>query len=822
MLKNYFITALRNLLRHKLYSFINIGGLSIGLAACILIFLFVQNELSYDKWIPDSERIVRLEGKYKGEGGEPDNPMALSPGPLSKPLKANFGSMIEASTRMLTEEFLIVREDVKFLDTVNLVDHTFFDVLDLPMVAGDRQQMFADYKSVVISESAAHKYFGNENPVGQVLDLDFRKMLVKVVAVMKDLPTNSHLTGDIFIQFDETRYEDRPWVTKFWIASNVYTYMKLHDPAQRLELEAAIPPFLDKNAVLHPSASPDTIPSEVYQTRLMPIEDIHLHSTGRFQLKATGDILVVYSFSAIAILILLIAVINFTNLSTARASLRAREIALRKVVGASRGQVIAQFLGETFLTTLFSLLFAFVIVEVSLPWFNDFVTKLLSLSAFVDPLVQAGLVAMVAVVGLGAGAHPAFKVSGFRPSKILHSNSGTSGGDAKLRYALTTLQFSISTGLMIATAIVYSQIHHARDMQRGLEIDNKLTLVNMNYGPVAKVAGTLRQEIDKLAGVNATAFSERSLPLRSFWDWPVKVNKGDYTEVLDTEVVPAGHNFLEFYEAKLLAGRFFAEEFQADTYHEPSENGGMARQTAVISEKTVGYYGFGTPETAIGQTVYVDNFEGITTAITIVGVVEDMNLRSARDTADPLLFLVESDDMWVLNIGLNSKEITQTVREIEAVWNRIVPHFPLNRAFLRDNFNEFYLADEQRAEMFAYFSIFAILVSCLGLYGLASFTTEQRTKEIGVRKVLGAKVRDIVALLTLQFSKPVLIANIIAWPVTWYLADGWLSGFAYRIDLSPLYFLGAGGITLVIASMTVAGHAFKSASSNPVVSLRHG
>lgn len=821
MFKNYLVTAVRNILRNKLYSAINIGGLAIGLAACILIFLFVQSELSYDRWIPESDRIVRLEGKYKGEGDARENPMALSPGPLSKPLKANFGSMIEASTRMLTEDFLIAQGDVKYLDQVSLIDNTFFDVLDLPMVRGDRTQMFVDYKSAILSETAAVKYFGTTDPVGQVLDLDFGQIMVKIVGVMKDLPENSHLTGDIFLQFDESRYENRPWVTKFWIASNVYTYIKLHDMSDRAALEAAIPPFIDKNAVLHPSAPADMIPSEEYQVRLMPVEDIHLHSTGRFQLKPTGDIVVVYSFSVIAALILVIAVINFTNLSTARATLRAREIALRKVVGASRRQIIIQLLGETFLTTLVALLMAFTIVEISLPFFNEFVAKLLSLSAFKDPLVQVGLLGMILVIGLGAGAHPAAQMSSFRPGRVLHSNSAATASSAKLRQLLTTMQFTISIGLIIATAVVYSQIQHAQDMGRGLEIGQKLSLVNMNYGPVEDVAKSVQLEIDRLPGVSGSAFSARELPLRSFWDWPIKVPMDGRTEVLDTEVIPAEHGFLEFYGAELVAGRFFSDAFQADTFKDPQYDGGMASQTGIISEKTVSYYGFASPEDAIGKTVYVENFSGTTVAIQIVGVVRDMNMRSARDVADNFLFLVQTDDMWVLNVDLKPGMIHETLQDIDAIWSRVVPHFPLNRSFVRDNLNAFYQVDAQRATMFAYFAGFSVLVSCLGLYGLASFTAERRTKEIGIRKVLGAKVSNIVALLTLQFSKPVLLANLIAWPVAWYFADRWLEGYTYRIDLGPEYFLFAGLLAFLVAAATVAGHAYRTARANPISALRH-
>ncbi|NVJ70890.1 MAG: ABC transporter permease [Alphaproteobacteria bacterium] len=821
MFKNYLITAFRNLARHKLYSAINIGGLSIGLAACILIFLFVQNELSYDEWIPESERIVRMEGKYKGEAGEPDNTTALSPGALRAPLQARFGSMIESSARLLTENFLITKGDMKYLDQVNLIDEGFFEVLDLPMVAGDRSQMFKDYKSAVISERAAEKYFGTTDPIGQILDFDFGNLVVKVVAVMKNLPENTHFAGDIFLHFDESRYESQPWIAKFWVSSNVYTYLKLRDASQRTALEAAIPPFMDENAVLHPSSPPDTIASEVYKIRLMPLKDIHLHSTGRFQMKPSGDILVVYSFSAIAALILVIAIINFTNLSTARASLRAREIALRKVVGASRRQIIAQLLGETFLTTLIALLIAFTLVEISLPWFNEFVAKLLSLNTFSDPFVQAGLAAVVAVIVLGAGFQPAAKMSGFRPGLVLHSSSAAKATSARMRQTLTTLQFTISIGLMIATTVIYSQIKFAQSMERGLDINNKLTLTNMNYGPVGDLAKTVQQEIERLPGVNKTAFSQRNLPLVGYWDWPIKVDMGGYTEVKDTEVIPADHKFLEVYGAELIAGRFFSEDYQADLFQEPINEGGMARQTAIISEKTVSYYGFSSPEDAVGQTIFIENLTGTTVAMEIVGVVKDMNLRSARDTFDPLMFIVQTENSWALNIDMQANQVPETLQQIDAIWNRLVPQFPLNRSFVADDLEVYYQADKQRADIFASFSIFAILVSCLGLYGLAAFTAEQRTKEIGVRKVLGAKITDIVTLLTLQFSKPVLMANLIAWPVAWYFSSRWLEGFAFRIDLTVVPFITAGGLALLIACLTVAGHAFRSAKASPIIALRH-
>ncbi len=820
MLKNYFIIAVRNLLQNKLFSFINIGGLSIGFAACILIFLFVQNELSYDNWIPDNESIYRLEASYAGDQGMQDNPMAISPGAIGLPLQRQFPNEIQALTRIAWNQYLVKIGNKRFLEALRLVDKTFFDVLDLPMVAGDREALFNNYNSVIISEDMAEKYFGSEAPIGQILNLDHGERLVKVVAVMKNIPENSHFEADFLLHLNETEFADQPWMFTWWNSSNIYTYVKLASPESRTALLTDIPNFVDTNAIRHPAADTSQLLSNFLTFDLMPVKDIHLHSRGRFQMKATGDILIVYSFSAIALLILAIAVINFTNLSTARASMRSREIAVRKVVGATRKHIIAQFLGEALITTCIALLVAFVLVEICLPWFMDFVGKLLNLAVFSDPVLQVGLIAVIAVVTLGAGAHPAFTMSKFVPAHVLHSSSSNSQGAGKFRFLLTTVQFTISIGLMITTAVIYSQVKHAQSMDTGINKSNKLALANMNYGPVNDVAQTLETEIKKLPGVLDTSFSDRTLPLQGYQDWPVKKGLGPEYEVLDLETIPSDFNFLSMYGADLVAGRLFSEERRTDLYKAPTVEGTYGTQGAIINEKAVSYLGYTSPQDAIGETIYIDATGEEKRASTIVGVIKDMQLRSARDDIDPSVFLVDEGADFVLNIDLVPSTIPETVADIEAIWNRVVPDFPLSQFFVEEQFNQFYHADQKRAEMFAYFSLFAILVSCLGLYGLAAFTTERRTKEIGIRKVMGAKVGEIVSLLTLQFSKPVLYANLIAWPCAWYFMHNWLQGFTARIDLSILYFIAAGLLALTIACLTVAGHALKVAKANPIEALR--
>lgn len=823
MFKNYFLIAVRNLMRHKLYSFINIGGLSIGLAACILIFLFVQNELSYDTWMKDNERIYRLE-TLRQEPGQTTKVSALSPAPMHAPLQRQFNDKIEASSRLFVRYFWVSNDEIQLEESINLVDRNFFEVFDLPVIAGDPQRAFEDFQSLVITESTARKYFADASPIGQTLELENGEIVAKVAAVIKDLPTNSHLNIDLIMQLDETRYDHRPFLLQWWMSANVHTYVKLRPGVETTEITHALPSFLDQYAIASPGPGypADMVPSERLSINFMSVKDIHLHSEGAGQLKPSGDLTVIYGFSIIAALILVIAVINFTNLSTARSSLRAREVALRKVVGASRKQLIGQLLGETLVTTTIALFLALVLVEISLPWFNNMVVKLLSLAPFTDPIIQLGFVALAVVIGLSAGAHPAIALSSYRPASVLHSNSAAKSGSAKLRTALTTLQFTISIGLMIATGVIYSQIHYLQTMDVGFDKRDKLTLYHMTYGDVASVANTIKQEIDKLPGVNTTAFANRGFPIRGKWSPTVTVaDRNHEGDTLRLEHVPGDYSLLEFFDAKLIAGRFFSQDFPSDLAQPPANEGGMVTQSGIINEAAVQHLGFASAADAVGKTIYISQTDDSVRATRIVGVVNNMQLRSARSGFEPTIFRVEEGPMWLLNVDLKPELRAVTLASIDAIWERLAADVPMDREFIQDRYEQFYQADKMRGEIFAYFSLFAILVSCLGLYGLASFATEQRTREIGVRKVLGAKVIDIVGLLTLQFSRPVLIANLIAWPAAWYFSNEWLQGFAHRIDLGISHFVMAGGLAILIASATVAGHAVRTAKATPITALRH-
>lgn len=823
MLNNYLRIAWRNLLRHKLYSFINIGGLAVGLAACLMIALFVRNEISYDNWLTDAGRIFRLE-TTRQEPGKPALDWALSSGPVSGVLAGDYAETVEASTRMLRRQFWVGNEDLTLEETINLVDNSFFDVLNLPIVAGNPDHLFDDYQSLVISEAAARKYFGDQSPIGKTLELENGETLVKIVAVIKDLPANSHLDIDFLLHLNEARFDEQPYLLKWWFSSNVYTYVKLYDAGQRNTLEASFPGMLDRHALASTGLgyTEGLTPSEQLTIRLMPLQDIHLHSKGRGQQKATGDIVVVYSFSAIALLILTIAVINFANLSTARSSTRAREIALRKTVGATRTQIIVQFLSETFLTTSIALFLSLVIVELLLPWFNELVVKLLNMESFKDPAVQIGLVGLALVLAVGAGAHPAFNMSAYKPAEVLHSNNAALHRTSRARAVLTMLQFTISIGLMISTAVIYSQLNYMQTMDLGIDKAGKLSLFHMTYRDVRHVAEAVQKEIEALPEIEDTAFTTRSFPIRGRWDSPAKVaGMAEPATGLRLEHVHGDHNMLEFFDAKLVAGRFFSKDHRSDGLQEPSGSSSNATQGGILNQTAVAYLGFASPIDALGQTVLITQTDDSIVATEIVGVVADIQLRSARDAIEPMIFVVRDGPLWVLNAQVKPGMESQALTRIDAIWTRLVPDVPLDRNFTEDRFNDYYQVDEQRGRIFAFFSLLAVMISCLGLYGLASFAAERRVKEIGVRKVMGASVIDIVKLLIFQFSRPVLLANLIAWPVAWFAANQWLMGFQYRIDLSLTYFVAAGGAALLIACLTVAGNALRTAQANPVLALKH-
>jgi putative ABC transport system permease protein len=820
MFNHYMTMALRALRREKQFGIINIVGLAVALAAAILILLFVRDELSYDDWGPNTENLYRLEGAFKHQDGSQDF-VGIAPGRMRNPLLKDFPDDFLAVSRLYFEGHLLMRGGDSFIETIGYVDPGFFDVFDIQALAGDRDAVFANNTSLLVTESMARKYFGDGDPIGQIINPDDVDYAFQVVGVLPDLPENTHLDFDFIALFDPERYLDRPWIAQYWQSHNVHMYVKLSPTSDPAALEQAFPTFLDRNVNFEDAPGMIAPLSQSIKQRLMPVSDIHLKSTGRFQMKPPGELRLVISFAIIAGLIIFIACVNFINLATARASLRTREIALRKVVGARRGQLISQFMLETGMTVGISLLLALTIVEVALPWFNDFIAKFLAFDLASDPMALLTVAGLLVVVGLGAGLHPAFHITKVRPASVLHSSGSAKVQGNKLRTALVTLQFAISISLIAITMIVSSQTNYTRNKDLGFEIDNRLDITSMSYKTIAPVADTIRQEIERLPGVVGTAFSHRSLPLQGKWGISFQKIGDPQQATYNLENVPIDHDMLNFLGAKLIAGRMFDRSRSLDRSYQSETDENLTEVTSIFNREAVKYMGYASPEAAIGQSFSYDE-AGKTKRITIIGVVDEMHMRSLRDNVEPVNFnMPEIGELPnTLNVRtVEGKEI-ETQRAIELIWKRHVPAFPLNLTWYEEAYDQLYAADQQRGEMFGVFSLFAIFVSSIGLFSQAAYNAQRRTKEISLRKLMGASTFAVVRLMVWQFSKPVLAANLIAWPAAWLITRDWLDGFAYKIDLTPIPFMTASMIALMIAVLTVMFHAVRASHTSPAQTLK--
>lgn len=826
MFQNYLTTAIRNLIKHKLYAFINVGGLAIGLAACLLILLFVRDELSYDTWLPNAERIATVEITFAPPGREPFS-FARTPGPAAAAMAEDFSSDIDQATRVYTNGEAIRAGEQKFNDGIMYVDANFFEIFDLPLISGVRELAVTNNSSILLTEEMAKKYFGDEPALGETLTVN-NEVDYTVVGVLKDLPDNTHLDVHMIALFDPVRYADQPWVAEHWFSANMYAYVLFNSADGMAQAEAGLPAFLDRRvAIDFPGVPSDAKASNFISLHFMPLLDIHLKGRIPGYPKPGGDFAAVITFSAVAGLILLIACINFMNLATARSMQRAREVSMRKVLGATRQQLVGQFLGETVLTAIAGMLFALALAELVIGPYGDFLGKTLEFNLMSDPLLLLTMIGLVIIVGLFGGSYPAMYLSSFRPAHILKANQSTADGSTRLRNALVVFQFAISVGLIASTAIVYGQTIYARGMDPGFERDNKLIV----SGHTDEVRQTLRDRVIALPGVRAASLASDTIPQQSNNNSMIFPTATPGDDGVLIENVRVDTEFFSVFGIEPVAGRVFSEDFQSDYSILPEDETQHATQSIVVNQTFLGKFGFASPDDAIGKTVWDSiNQEGRMARTTIVGVVPDLHTRSARFEITPTLYyLRKTDDPFMggaLAIDVAPGRMSETLEAINEIWHEIVPDRTISTSFVDEDIAALYDAEEQRATMFAGFALFAVLVASLGLYGLASFAAEKRTKEIGLRKVMGASVIDIVRLLVWQFSKPVIIANIIAWPTAWYFMAQWLSNFEYRIDLTNpavllLTFGGAGAVALFIAWATVAGHATRVARSNPVNALRY-
>ena len=834
MLRNYITVAFRNLVNNKLYSAINIGGLAVGLAACLLILLFVREELSYDRWLPNADRIAVVESTFYIPGRE-KIAFAAAPGPIKDPLEKDFSSDIEKVVRVFEDELPVRAGERQALGKIGFADPGFFQVFDLPMVAGERESALKNNSSIVLSETMARQFFGDQPAVGKTITVS-DKLVFTVVGVFADLPKNSSLTFHSIALLDLARYKDRPWIAEKWTSVNTGVFVLFRTPEARERVAKDMTAFTNRNVKFDIPGILE-LPSLFLQFEFMPVLDIHLHATKpgyEDGAAAPGSVTMVLAFSGIALLILIIACINFINLATARAMKRAREVAMRKVVGATRGQLIRQHLGEAIFTALIALVVAIALVELSLPAFNSLLGKELSLDFAGDPMLIAMVLGLVAVVGAVGGLYPAFYLSRFRPAEVLKANQSSAGGSSLLRSGLVVFQFAISIALIVCTATIYSQTVYARNFDLGYQHDNRLLLKGLGDMPSKEAAATLKREVGKLPGVKSASLSSDGPPLDSNNNtlfYPTSTPNSDRYIV---ETINVDVDFFKTYGVKPLAGRLFSADHPSDYAPPDVKRDHATEQAIVINQAFAEKLGAKRPQDVIGKVMWEAAPEGeIMTRTTIVGVVPDLYLRSVRIAVTPLSYSVSGDGNQSsvpggfnrLNIAVQPGRMKETFRAVQDVWGRLAPAVPIRTAFVDESLAALYDADAQRGKIFAGFAVFAVLIACLGLFGLASFSAERRTKEIGMRKVLGASVLDIVRLLVWQFSRPVLVANLIAWPVSFWLMNKWLGGFKYAISLTDPRFLvgifgGAALLAISIAWLTTAGHAYKVARANPGRALR--
>jgi putative ABC transport system permease protein len=812
MLKNYLTIAWRNLMVHRLFSAINILGLAIGLACSILIVLFVRYEMSYDQHYSNADRIVRVVRHFSNANLH----LATVAPPIGPLLETDFPE-IEAMTRVRVNSLPISQGDRAFNNlAIGMADPAVFEFFDLKFIAGQTKGAIDEPFTVVLTETAANQLFGNDDPMGQSITL-LGQVELKVTGVINDLPENTHLSFDMLISV-ATMFAVRPGESESWGSNNYHTYLLLPAGYDPKLLEAGFPGFLEKHLG---EDSPEWTSLETQR-----LTDIHLHSHLDAELKSNGNINTVLIFSAIALVILAIACINFMNLTTARSIQRAKEVGIRKVVGAGRGQLIAQFLGESILLTAAAMLLAIATVELALPAFADFVQRELSFNYIGNPAYLVAILGGILAVGILAGSYPAFHLSAFRPAEVLKGSVTQGRGAVTVRKLLVVFQFAISITLMIATGVVLAQLRYTQNKDLGYDRAHNL----ISFLPF-QIDGSTYQQYPAFRDALTANPAVQSVTISSRFPTGQLLDGNGYMpqesslapeEGVSLRDVRVGFNFFEHYAIGLVAGRYFGTEFGDDPLAPASAEEPIKYGQVIANESAVRRMGYASPQDAIGKLLIDQKQDGdMRHELTIVGVVKDFNFASLHDQMQPILYTLTSQFVGAVSIKTVPGQLQPTVKLVEQIWADQFPGQAVSFAFLDDRFDAMYLQEQRQAQVFGLFSGLAILVASLGLFGLASFTTERRTKEIGIRKVMGASVRDIIWLLTREFSLLVIVANLIAWPVAWYFMSDWLTRFAYAISLGPMLFVVAALAAFVIAWITVASQAGKAAMSRPVLALRY-
>lgn len=791
MIKNYFLIAIRSLTKNKLHTFINVIGLSIAMACCLLIVLFVQFELGYDKQNRRADQVHRM------ALGLEANTWAISAFPIGFLLQDNFPE-IETFTRIKPAEVFVrnSERDIKQKEKIFYADSTVFDVLDIKLLKGNPNLALAEINSMVITPERARVYFGDQDPIGKTLTLLNDKTEYKITGVFEPLPSNSHVHMEIMVSSDnlEMMRPNSPNGWNFYTAH--YTYLVLPKGTDHLAFAKKISEFMDKNENLQPGMRKNDL-------RLQPLTSIHLYSNLGLEIEANGNISTVYTMSAIAFFILIIACINFMNLTTAQSLKRAREVGVRKAVGSKRSQLIAQFLSESVVVSLAALMIAVVILILAIPAFNNFSGKVLVFDPIQEPSTLGWLVVITVFVGVMAGTYPAFVISSFNPSAVLKGKFTANVKGQRLRQSLVIFQFAVAFIIIVGTFVIDSQLKFMLEKDMGFNREQVL-IVHMPKDSVGDE--TVKNEMSRLPGVvSATRFIEvpgRMVRTTTFWHEGIEPGKSANLYAFSGDA-----DLLRTLEMKMKVGECF--------HSEPKQY----FQEFILNETAVKHFGW-TPEEAIGKPFVLGGERGDNPG-RIIGVVEDFHFKHLHDKIDPLvLYMSPNYEGCFLALKVESNDLQQVVHSVRDAWSKLLPSYEFEYEFLDESFDRLFNEEKKLGQLFGFFSTLAIIISCLGLFGLASFTLEQTRKSVAIRKVMGASVSSILILMSSGFLRLVAIGIAVATPLAWYVMNQWLGGFAYRVNMGWVVFAYAAIMATVVAVVTISYHSFRAATNNPVNSLK--
>lgn len=790
MLKNYFTTAIRYLWKQKGFSIINLIGLTIGMSVCYFALLFVRFELSYDTYHEKSDRIYRLVTDIKTDHGVDQ---LSSTATMAPAIKSAFPE-VQAATRIFLD-YLIIQKDKEQYSEENIAyaDSSIFSVFTFPLLSGNSKESLAVPYSVILSETSARKYFRDENPVGKTLKVNGKEQAT-ITGVMKDIPDNSHFKVDMLFSLSTLGEEWMQNSKRFFF----YTYVLLPENHDAKTLEAKFPGFVKDHI--------DQSKGQ-YSLALEPLKSVYLNGKPRGSKtgsSVSGNRNHVYIFSFVAAFVLFIACFNFINLTTALSIQRAKEIGVRKVLGTTKALLVFQFLIEALVLALTSFVLSIVVCILSLPYFNDLAGKTVSISVFQNPGNLVILFLIAFIIGLLSGIYPAFFLSRFQPVSILKGGFISISKGIAFRKALVITQFSISIILIVATIVVYSQLHFMQNQELGFKKDHMLVIDFQYDEKITSHEETIKDQLTKIPGVTGASISS-SIPGKSNHIYPTKLeNKSSDMQDFQLDTYFVDYDFLKQYQISVIAGRAFSKQFGSDL-----------RETILINEAAVKSLGYSNPQEVIGKRFSQLNVNGL-----VIGVVKDFHFRSFQEQVQPLMLRISPGFFTFLTLNVSSENMPERIQQLEKKWKELVPDLPLIYFFADEAYNKQYRDEQRFGKLFIGFAAFAILISCLGLLGLSAFSITRRTREVGIRKVMGASVSGIVGLLSIDFIKLVLVAILIASPVAWYAMNQWLLGFAYRIEISPWIFIIAGFIALIIAIATVSFQAIKAALMNPVKSVR--